>query len=241
MASPAPVISSMMADWCALGGQNFGIVGDGGHTYGFHRAANEVGPEDYSRRRDPNGPHGPYVNWDWACAGDFAHVGNPDLRARHAELLERLQRDDPSVRSICEFIGQPYANQPVLYWSRWGGTSKYTGSGHDRWSHIAVYRSMADVAPDDPWRLPGGGVPETPDHPEWPGRYLEYPPIMSGEDVRTWQGRMSERGWNIRVDGDYGKKSRGICLQFQEEKGLRPVDGIVGPITWNAAWECPVT
>jgi hypothetical protein len=249
MASPAPVLLDMMASWCSLGGQDFGIVGDGGHTYGFHRAANEVGPSDYSRRRDPNGSDGPFANWNWACAGDFAHVGNPGLRARHAEFLERLQQGDPGLRSVCEFIGQPYANQPVLYWCRWTGqVEEYTGSGHDRWSHISLWRSMADVAPEDPWRAPGGGstTPPVLTVPGWPGRYFEYHDGWSarqrvhGSDVQQWQERMSLRGWSISVDGDYGPQSRNVCRQFQTEKGL-DVDGIVGPNTWNAAWTCPVT
>jgi len=76
--------------------------------------------------------------------------------------------------------------------------------------------------------------------PPWPGRYLRYPPIMRGEDVRTWQARMRQRGWRIDVDGAYGPQSRQVCLAFQREKGLA-VDGIVGPQTWAAAWTAPIT
>jgi len=76
--------------------------------------------------------------------------------------------------------------------------------------------------------------------PPWPGRYLRYPPIMRGEDVRTWQARMSRRGWRIDVDGAYGPQSREVCLAFQREKRLA-VDGIVGPQTWAAAWTAPIT
>jgi hypothetical protein len=48
---------------------------------------------------------------------------------------------------ICEFIGQPYADQPVVYWARWLGVTtlqRYTGAGHDLWSHISWYRSRVD-------------------------------------------------------------------------------------------------
>src|SRR5690606_37806559 len=76
--------------------------------------------------------------------------------------------------------------------------------------------------------------------PPWPGRYLRYPPIMRGEDVRTWQARMSRRGWRIDVDGAYGPQSREVCSKFQREKRL-VVDGIVGPETWRAAWTAPIT
>lgn len=59
-------------------------------------------------------------------------------------------------------------------------------------------------------------------------------------NVRTWQQQMANRGWSIGVDGKYGDQSFSICEQFQTEKGLA-VDGLVGPQTWKATWEAPVT
>lgn len=145
MGIAAPVIEQEMADWVALGGGNSGIVGDANHSFGFHVAADELPASDYSRTRDPNGSDGPYVNWDYACAGDFSHRGDPALRAMHANVLARLLRGE--LPMICEFIGQPVAGQPVVYWARWNGTGalqRYTGSGHDHWSHISWYRSTVD-------------------------------------------------------------------------------------------------
>ncbi len=86
----------------------------------------------------------------------------------------------------------------------------------------------------------GDSEPHRGTHPAWPGRYLTQPPIMRGSDVRTWQKRMHARGWRITVDGAYGPQSEGVCRAFQREKGLT-VDGIVGPVTWGAAWTAPVT
>ncbi|MFF3665486.1 peptidoglycan recognition protein family protein [Microtetraspora malaysiensis] len=76
--------------------------------------------------------------------------------------------------------------------------------------------------------------------PAWPGRLLAYPPLTTGADVRTWQQRMAARGWRIAVDGAYGPASRSVCEAFQAEKKLA-ADGIVGPATWRAAWEAPIT
>ena len=42
------------------------------------------------------------------------------------------------------------------------------------------------------------------------------------------------------MDGVYGPESAGVCRGFQSEQGLQ-VDGIVGPLTWKAAWAAPVT
>ena len=86
------------------------------------------------------------------------------------------------------------------------------------------------------------GDSDVPDpEPYWPGRYLRLlAKRMKGVDIRTWQQRMKDRGWSITADGIYGPTSADVCRQFQQEKGL-VVDGIVGPVTWSAAWSSPVT
>ncbi|WP_245642644.1 peptidoglycan-binding protein [Nonomuraea candida] len=89
---------------------------------------------------------------------------------------------------------------------------------------------------------PGGnGDPPTPPAaPAFPGRLLRYPPVLRGQDVRTWQARMRERGWDLAVDGAYGSESREVCLRFQRQQGIAD-DGIVGPVTWRLTWEAPLT
>lgn len=112
-------------------------------------------------------------------------------------------------------------------------------AGH--YSHSQVpENNHSDPGAIDIKRLFGVGGSTEPDHPEWPGRYLTQPPIMRGSDVRTWQKRMRARGWRIKVDGAYGPRSEQVCRAFQAEKGL-VVDGIVGPVTWGAAWTAPIT
>ena len=79
---------------------------------------------------------------------------------------------------------------------------------------------------------PGGPAPP------WPGTFLaDY---TAGAGTAQWQAQMAARGWAIDVDDEYGPASANVCRQFQAEKGLE-VDGIVGPITWDAAWTAPVT
>jgi hypothetical protein len=113
----------------------------------------------------------------------------------------------------------------------WGGGHWDCGSGFPM-GYVLDLAGGADVSAPPP--SSSGSAPP------WPGRYLQQPPMMSGSDVRTWQGQMSHRGWSLAVDGYYGPESDKVCTQFQDEKGLL-VDGIVGPETWGAAWTAPIT
>lgn len=63
---------------------------------------------------------------------------------------------------------------------------------------------------------------------------------MRSDNIKTWQQRMRERGWDIVADGIYGERSATVARAFQREHRLT-VDGIVGPATWRAAWERPIT
>jgi hypothetical protein len=74
--------------------------------------------------------------------------------------------------------------------------------------------------------------------PPFPGTMLvDY---TEGHGTRQWQAQMASRGWDIVADDLYGSGSAQVCRQFQAEKGL-DVDGVVGPATWAAAWEAPIT
>lgn len=236
----APVIVAEMRDWVSLGGGNSGCCGNAAHTYGFHCAANRVPASDYSRRRDPAGPNA-VTNWTYAAAGDFSHGGRAHLRARHAEILARLEAGDQKLSMICEFIGQPWSGKPVYYWFRGDGVKRYTGSGHDHWSHISWYRSRLGQRP---YLWAGGGDAPAPaparSGPPYPGYVLGYNPNKVDGNVRTWQARMRERGWSLTVDGIFGPGTLRVVKTFQAEKRLG-VDGLIGPVTWNAAWTAPVT
>lgn len=240
----APGMDDQMDKWVALGGRNLGCCPDENHKSGFHMPAFSIPVTDYSRRHEPGKP----FNMAWACAIDAGHNKDPRLMAIHAQLLARLMADDPTVSMICEFIGKPWADKPVYYWARWNGITtlkKYTGSGHDTWSHISIWRSRANELPQL-W-VPNQLPPKPPaSYPAWPGRLIQYKPGWNsrqrykGSDVRTWQNRMRVRGWRLAVDGDFGPESDRVLRKFQAEKGLK-VDGILGPRSWTAAWTAPIT
>lgn len=78
-------------------------------------------------------------------------------------------------------------------------------------------------------------------HPAWPGRYIELrQPMMRGQDIRIWQQQMRKRGWRrMKLTGIFGPISDDLLRQFQREHGL-VVDGVLGPLSWRAAWERPI-
>lgn len=88
----------------------------------------------------------------------------------------------------------------------------------------------------------GGTQPPTGNVPAMSVDYFgpAYGHNYNAPDVRTWQQQMRNRGWTIDVDQVYGPGSEQVCRQFQAEKGLG-VDGMVGPQTWAATWNAPVT
>jgi resuscitation-promoting factor RpfA len=60
-------------------------------------------------------------------------------------------------------------------------------------------------------------------------------------DVRAWQARMRDRGWDIKVDGRFGPRSARVAARFAAEKGIRVTPGTVNRTMWDAAWRLPVT
>jgi len=72
------------------------------------------------------------------------------------------------------------------------------------------------------------------------GPHISLGPGATSPDLKTWQARMAQRGWDLAADGIFGPRTQSVMESFQAEKNLR-VDGILGPETWNAAWTKRIT
>ncbi len=161
--------------------------------------------------------------------------------------------DVPELRSRMLWTARYGALPPVVprTWSRWdfwqftdgdsGDVQRIPGvrgpCNCDRFrGELGELRAMADqpLAPAEPPPTPTAEA----NRPAWGGRYLVWPhnPVMSGDDVRTWQTQMRDRHFAVEVDGFYGRQSRKACMALQREMGLEP-DGIVGRATWNATFD----
>jgi len=67
-----------------------------------------------------------------------------------------------------------------------------------------------------------------------------------GRKVRAVQQRLKDRGWKISVDGKFGPQTDSIIRKYQQEakdEGYYDgaIDGIVGPLTWQALWLKPIS
>lgn len=160
--------------------------------------------------------------------------GNQELNKRHY--------------AVCAMVGTEGVTEPtpemlgglrdaVEYLRREGAAGIEIKGHRDGWATACPGDRLYD------WIKAGAPGPTAPSapapsgHPAWPGRYLRNG--SSGEDVRIWQRRMRERGWSLAVDGAFGPETERVVRQFQTEKGLG-TDGIIGPVTWGAAWTAPV-
>ncbi|WP_051110402.1 peptidoglycan-binding domain-containing protein [Longispora albida] len=229
-----------------------GIVGDRAHarTGGYHISREDQPGWNYSVQlpEDKRGAS------NWASAVDMS-MNAADMRLVTSRLLASAKDPhDPRLDPVREFFGT-LDGRTVTGWDCYHGRPSSSDTSHLWHVHVSFLRQHADNAAalaavlDVILGKPATGAPPTPtpqpqpSYPAWPGRHLSYTPgraTMNGQDVRTWQQRMSARGWSIGVDGWYGPQSASVCRAFQSEKSLG-VDGIVGPITWAAAWTAPVT
>ncbi|GGL12593.1 hypothetical protein Sme01_69220 [Sphaerisporangium melleum] len=168
--------------------------------------------------------HLPAANGAGLNSGHYAVlglVGNAGLVQPNDDLLH-------GIRDAIEYLRQNGGAGTQIKGHRDGYSTDCPGD--------ALYAWVKKGAP-----RPGGAdpVPDPERHPEWPGRLLRYPPVMRGDDVRAWQAQMDKRGWTIDVDGAYGPASKQVCQDFQRQQKLE-VDGVVGKVTWDAAFEAPI-
>lgn len=92
-----------------------------------------------------------------------------------------------------------------------------------------------DAAADDAAAGPvlAVDVPVAGGAPAYPGKPLRQG--GRGADVKAMQQRLTDLGYGISVDGNFGPGTSAALTDFQSKKGLTS-DGCCGPATWAALW-----
>lgn len=233
-----------------------GVLGDVRHTYGYHRGRCVLPSSDYSVRLPPD------------KLGPACEAGAVDLSfdaANMKVMTERMRRsaldpNDPRLECVREFYGTLDGSRVfgLIHDSPDGGWRGSTSDSSHLWHlHTSIFRQwigdyakvaqVLSVLRGEPWSGAPAPVAVTPVRrhtaaaPPYPGHALRYTGQAPRYDPAAlrWQTQMRVRGWTITVDGFYGEKSAGVAKAFQQEKNVRPVDGIVGPVTWPLAWTLP--
>jgi chitosanase len=76
-------------------------------------------------------------------------------------------------------------------------------------------------------------IPARAPEPHTTSRILQLTrPFMRGDDVRTLQVALRNHGFSGDTDGTFGPMTDVLVKQFQKKRNL-PVDGVVGPMTWE--------
>lgn len=175
-------------------------------------------------------PHnGPFPDWKTAA-----------LAAYHLNGLDKIGAGNWTWELICfyaeMFNGFGYRDyhrmhSPYL----WGGTNiqtigKYTSDGQfdpNEWDTqlgvIPLARRMAEIVPDLQISAP---IPE----PASSGLAVTKDP---NHDVRWLQSALRDLGFDVAVDGSYGRETKHAVRTFQAEYGCK-VDGYAGDETLGA-------
>lgn len=72
---------------------------------------------------------------------------------------------------------------------------------------------------------------------KYPGKAIRLGDPRTGV-VAELQKQLDLIGYELKVDGDFGRQTESAVRLFQTRRSLEP-DGIVGPITWNAVFGEP--
>lgn len=74
-------------------------------------------------------------------------------------------------------------------------------------------------------------------------RPTDKPTLREGskntEEVKVLQRELREEGYDLKVDGKFGKRTAEVVKDFQRQSGLQ-VDGVVGVKTWEQLIDSPV-
>ncbi len=183
--------------------------------------------------------------------GDSAHSNRTsDHNPASTGVVRAIDIDKDGIDPkwvVSRLIKHP-ATQYVIFnrviWSRSYGFKprRYHGANpHDKHIHVSLRHAASADNNATTWlgasTSPSKPKP-VPTYPAFPGTLKRG--MMNNANVKKFQAKLKQRGWDISVDGDFGPGTESVVKKFQKEKRL-VVDGLVGPGTWKSIFTSKVT
>ena len=101
------------------------------------------------------------------------------------------------------------------------GWRKFDGDPHIHHMHVSIASTSRDDLAQWPW--------------SWCTGYVPFPGVLKekslGPHVGSLQQRLADLGYAVKVDHNFGAKTKTVVMQFQADRGLK-ADGVVGRTTW---------
>lgn len=218
------------------------------------------GDRDYSREHplDLKGPSDKAAAYDWthrkAQRGDYSSM------AKYGDRLEAAFRDrDPRLYGWREALGQTDRDKTAEGLDFDGWYRRQPDSTHEWHWHFSEHREfveswdnklcMLSVLKGEPLKtyLDNGGKllkPATTPKPtpapttDWMDKLVKdrLPLLKQGSggwQVGLWQQILQHHNYAVRVDNDFGPKTKAATVALQRKYGAESVDGQVGPETWT--------
>lgn len=193
----------------------------------------EIGDEDHQDDWSDHNPNDDNV----VCGKDILSDDGLNLQAFVDHLIANPH---PNLRYVI-------FNRKIYQRKNGFRPEEYNGkNAHKTHVHVSVGngpdgRSTGGYDDTSSWKLSKLGTkpskPTTP-KPNVPGgnKLGDKMPTLKrgskGRNVRILQGLLAAWGWKVSMDGIYGPQTEKAVKAFQGSYA-KPVDGIVGPITWN--------
>jgi hypothetical protein len=183
--------------------------------------------------------HNPNVCCDVVCAVDVL----PDRGLNLSKFVAHLLADPhPNLRYVI-FDELIYQRKNGFKAQPYHGVNKHMKHAHVSVGNGPDGRSTSNYDSTATWDIDDLDDAQTPSKPSKPSKPStgtklgdKMPTIEQGNKgsrVRMLQGLLIAWRYNVAVDGVFGPKTAEAVRDFQR-KYAKPVDGKVGPITWNA-------
>ena len=195
----------------------------------------EIGDEDHQDNWSDHNPNSKHV----VCAKDILGDGGLNLGdlARHL-----ITNPHPNLRYVI-FNRKIYKRKNGFKEEPYTGRSAHKGHLHASVGNGPDGRSTSGYDNTASWKIADlkAGKPSKPTNPSKPSTGTskqgdKMPTVKrgaKGATVRRLQALLTANGYKTTMDGIFGAQTERQLRAFQS-KHAKPVDGIAGPITWNA-------